>query len=251
MGTKITLPFLLLFISSIGFAQQRKQIQGKIIVADAKPSDVLILNLNTREEVKSNKEGSFEILAKPEDLLIFSSKDLDYMRKIIDRADFELGKLEVVLTSKQIVLDEVEIKTYNAVQMGILQKPAKSYTVAERRLKTAGDFKPIHLLALIGGGMPLDPVFNAINGKTKRLKKEVKLEESQKRLQEFQAFFPKEEWIDQVNANADEVMEFTYFVLDQEEFITLLKIRDKNKLLFYLIQQQSLFNKQNSSNEKK
>jgi hypothetical protein len=250
LGTKITLSFLLLFFTAIGVAQSRKQIQGKIIVADAKPSNVLILNLNTQQEVVSDINGSFTILAQDQDVLIFSSKDLDYMRKIVEISDVKTPHLSVTMTSKRVVLEEVEIKSYTAVSLGILQKPAVSYTVAERRLKTAGDFKPIHLLAILGGGMPLDPVFNAISGRTKRLKKEVKLERSQKRLQQFQAFFSKEEMIDQVKVDSSEVMRFTYFILDKEEFINILEGYDKNKMLFYLIQMHRQYKHQSQSDEK-
>jgi hypothetical protein len=251
LGTKITLLFFLLFFTSIGIAQARKQIQGKIIVRDASPSAVMVLNLNTQVEVQSDSEGLLSILAMPDDVLLFSSKNLDFMRKILDQENYNKGVLNVEMTSKAVVLDEVEIKSYNAVGLGILQKPAKSYTPAERRLKTAGDFKPIHLLAIIGGGMPLDPVFNAINGKTKRLKKEIKLERSQKRLEQFEVFFPKDDLTEQVNVSSDEVMEFTYFVLDKEEFIKILEIQDKNKMLFYLIQMYSQFKNQSQSDEKK
>jgi hypothetical protein len=40
----------------------------------------------------------------------------------------------------------------------------------QKELRTAGDFKPIMLLGLISS-MPLDPLINKINGRTKRLKK--------------------------------------------------------------------------------
>lgn len=222
----------MLFFVSLGIAQSRKQIYGKISVVDASPSNVLVLNLNTQQEVKSDQDGLFLILAQLDDVLVFSSQNLDYMRKIVEQTDLEQNIFTIKMTSKRIVLDEVEVKSYNAVDLGILQRPAKSYTTMERRLRTAGDFKPIHLLALIGGGMPLDPVFNAINGKTKRLKKEIKLEQSQKRLEQFQALFPKEDLMVQVNINPERIMEFTYFILEEEEFKTLLYARDKNKMLF-------------------
>jgi hypothetical protein len=50
-------------------------------------------------------------------------------------------------------LDEVVIRRYNninAVSLGIIPANQKSYTPAERKLRTAGDFKPIMLLGLIG-----------------------------------------------------------------------------------------------------
>lgn len=249
MGTKITLPFLLIFFTSLGTAQTRKLIHGKILASDASPADVLILNLNTNQEVKCNLDGSFIILAQTKDIIDFASPNFNFARKTIDQSDYNQSKITVVMTSKPIILDEVEIKTYNAVDLAILQKPAKNYTPAERRLQTAGDFKPIHLLAIIGGGMPLDPVFNAINGKTKRLKKEIKLEQSFNRLAQFQIFFPKEDLIKHLIIDPDKVVEFTYFVLDETEFKTLLDNRDKNKMLFYLIQKHTQFKNQNQSNE--
>ena len=60
--------------------------------------------------------------------------------------------------------------------MGIIPYGQKKYTPAERKLKTAGDFKPIHLLGLLGGAFALDPIINKINGRTKKLKKEIKVE---------------------------------------------------------------------------
>jgi hypothetical protein len=250
LGTKITLPFLLLFFTSLGTAQTRKLIQGKILVRDASPSDVLILNLSTQQEVKCKSDGSFIIFAQAKDTIDFASPNLDYTRKIVEQFEYDQSQFNVTMTSKQIVLDEVEIKSYNAVGLGIFQKPAKSYTPYERRLKTAGDFKPIHLLAILGGGMPLDPIFNAINGKTKRLKKEIKLERSQKRVAQFQIFFPKEDLIKYLKIDPDVVVEFTYSVVDEKEFKKLLDKGDQNKMLFYLIQKYSQFKNQNQSDEK-
>lgn len=252
MGTKITLPFFLLFITTIGIAQTRKQIQGKIVVSNASASNVLILNLNTEQEVKSDRNGNFVILVQLDDVLLFSSENLNFFRKIIGETDFQLEKLEVEMTSKALVLEEVEIvdnKSYNAVDLGILQRPAKSYTPMERRLKTAGDFKPIHLLGLLGGSLQLDPIFNAINGKTKRLKKEILLERNIRKLENFRAFFPEKELVDDLKMNPDEVSEFTYSILDEKEFETLLENRDKSKMQFYLIEKYSQFKNKKKSNE--
>ena len=252
MGTKITLPFFLLFITTIGIAQTRKQIQGKIVVSNASASNVLILNLNTEQEVKSDRNGNFVILVQLDDVLLFSSENLNFFRKLIGETEFQLEKLEVEMTSKALVLEEVEIvdnKSYNAVDLGILQRPAKSYTPMERRLKTAGDFKPIHLLGLLGGSVQLDPIFNAINGKTKRLKKEILLERNIRKLENFRAFFPEKELVEDLKMNSDEVSEFTYSILDEKEFETLLENRDKSKMQFYLIEKYSQFKNKKKSNE--
>lgn len=242
MSTKIILPTVLIFFTSIGVAPTRKVLHGKITVLNATPSDVLILNVNTQNEVKSKADGSFLILAQPNDQLDFASPNLDYIQKTVTQADFDLGEIRVEMTAKQIVLDEVEVKTYNAVHLGIATKQAKRYTPAERRLKTAGDFKPIHLLSILGGSMPLDPVFNAINGKTKRLKKEVILERNAKRLTDFLAWFPPNELIARLKIHPDEVYAFVYFVLEEKQFISLFESNDRNRMDFYLIEMFTEFN---------
>ena len=253
MGTKIILPLLLLFLYTIGIAQTRRQVQGKISVSNASPSNVLILNLNTEEEARSNSEGLFVISVQPDDILVFSSENLDYMRKLIEVSDFQKSEITIEMTSKLIVLNEVEIidnKSYNAVDLGILQKSAKNYTPMERKLQTAGDFKPIHLLSLLGGSLQLDPIFNAINGKTKRLKKEIILERNALRLEEFNEFLTENDLIEEVKVNPDDVSEFVYFVLEEEEFKNLLATKDKSKMIFYLIEKYNEFKIKSSSDEK-
>lgn len=252
MGTKITLPLIIFFFTTIGISQTRKQIQGKISVRDATPNHVLFLNLNTEQETKSDSDGLFTILVQSDDVLVFSSSNLDYMRKLIQESDFREPIWIVEMIAKPNILDEVEIvnnQKYNAVTLGILDRPAKSYTPMERRLKTAGDFKPIHLLGLLGGSLQLDPIFNAINGKTKRLKKEILLERNMKRLENFQAFYPESELIDQIKINPEQVAAFTYFVLNEKEFEVLLDSRNKSKMTFYLIQKYSQFKTKNKSYE--
>lgn len=253
MGTKITLPILLLFYSTTGFAQIRKQIQGKVVVKNDEVSKVLILNVNTQQEVTNSADGTFTILAQPNDVLIFASPNYYYFEKIINLTDCTQNEFIVSLYAKPTLLEEVEIidqKKYNAVDLGILEKPAKAYTPAERRLRTAGDFKPIHLLGLLGGSLQLDPIFNAINGKTKRLKKEIILEKNAKRLEEFYAFFPKEQLIIALKIEQDESADFIYYVLEKSEFKDLLQKRNKSQMTFYLIEQYTVFKNKSKSNEK-
>lgn len=50
--------------------------------------------------------------------------------------------------------------------------------------------------------------------------------------------------------DSEEVMEFTYFILEKAEFIALLESLDRNKMLFYLIEMHSQFKNQNQSYEK-
>ena len=79
------------------------------------------------------------------------------------------------MTSKITQLDEVKVQKSNidAVSLGILTKPGKVYTPAERRLKTAtGLYASANAGTMMGGSVGLDPLINWISGRTALLKSE-------------------------------------------------------------------------------
>ena len=182
MQNKILVLLFLFFTFSV-FSQKEKLIQVRIIVNDSKLNGVRVINLMNEKEVITDQEGNFNILAKTDDLLVFSAEFLDYMRKIVDESDYIKGAIEVQMTSKALQLDEVEIKDYskiNAISLGILAKPAKEYTPAERRLQTAtGLYPSVNLGAMAGGSLGLDPLMNWISGRTKMLKNALKAEQKE------------------------------------------------------------------------
>lgn len=130
----------ILFLFLIGsanltFAQSEKLLNGKIIVADAKASEVIILNLTTEKETHTDSLGNFKITAKLDDLLIFYAPHLDKMRKLIDEEAYNSPLLEIEMTSKIVALDEVVVTDYshiNAYNLGIIQKPIAPLTPAQR-----------------------------------------------------------------------------------------------------------------------
>lgn len=128
--------FLFLFgISHLAFAQGEKLVAGKIIVVDAKVSNILVLNMTTEKETHTDSLGRFEILAKVDDLLVFYAPHLDKMRKLIDEEAYNSKVITIEMTSKIEELDEVVITNYahiNAYNLGIIPKPLKTLTPAER-----------------------------------------------------------------------------------------------------------------------
>ncbi len=224
--------FIILFISQLVFSQNEKNINGKIIVKDATPQGVHIINLNNEKEVVSNEKGEFTIAVKPDDLLVFSSNHLDYFRKVIEEKDFG-ATVVVSMTSKINQLEEVEVTQYsniNAVDLGIIAKPAKQYTPAERRLKTAGDFKPIHLLNIIGGGMPVDPIINAITGRTALLKKELRVERHEIALAKVVDLYNEDYYVKKLKIKKDYIKGFQYYIVEDEDFLKVLKSKNKTMI---------------------
>ena len=224
--------YIYMLFPIVAFSQSEKNISGQLICKDAALQGITILNLVTEKEAISNFEGRFSIAAKPEDLLVVQSSNFEYLRKIVDDDDFKKETIFIYLVKKIEQLEEVKIVNYskiNTVDLGIQQTAAKTYTTAERRLQTTGDFKPIMLLGLLGGSMPLDPIINAINGRTKRMKKYVAFEKIELRTAKLSNMFSDEYFIKSLKIPESKIKAFVIFAAEEESIIEPL--RQKNKFL--------------------
>ncbi|MDD3004862.1 hypothetical protein [Flavobacterium sp.] len=221
---KIIFGFFLIF-STIISAQNRVQILGVILVKDAKPSDVRVVNLNSEREVFSDEKGHFTIEVQEDDVLVFNAPHLDFMRKMVEGEHLKSGKIEVLMTSTQIVLDEVEIVNYNrinAVSLGILSKPAKKYTPAERRLYGATS-------------SPFDGLINSLSGRTKMLTNDVDTEKKQFALYELDKRYTDDFYIQTLKINPDDIGSFKYYVVEDSKFREALKGKNPFRVTFLMI----------------
>lgn len=229
--------FLIFAFVWVGNAQTEKKIHGKISVTDGSASGVHVINLTTETETTSNFDGNFWVLAKPDDLLVFSASNLDYFRKIIEVSDFDLPFIAIQMTVKITALDEVQVFKYpkiNALDLGILSKPAIKYTVAERRLRTA----------TTGGGLlPLDPIINAITGQTAILKKNILIEKKELMLAKLDRLFENEFYIKILKIDVDRIAGFKYFVIENDGFEKVWDSKNKTLISFKLSELASLYKK--------
>ena len=151
-----------------------KVINGQITSnVDLPIEGVNVTNASNKIMVVSDKYGHFSILTKEGDILNFSTVNYEFLRKYINGKEFIIGNISIHLTPKSIELEEVIVNKHSditAENLGIIPKDQVKLTTAERRLQTAGDFKPIHLLGLLGGHLAVDPILNAISGRTKMQK---------------------------------------------------------------------------------
>jgi len=252
MRSNSTLPIFLLFIMQFVFSQDEKLLHGKIIVKDAMPQGVHIINLMSEKDTVSDSNGAFSILASPDDLLVFSAPHLDYMRKIIETPDYNSAVLLIEMTSRINELEEVEVVNnshLNAESLGITNG-VKTYTPAERKLKTAGDFKPVHLLGILGGSLPVDPILNAINGRTKRLKEEIKIEKKEMYLSKLEDLYNEDFYTDKLKINPDYVDGFKYYIIDNDGFIAVLEKSNEIQIAFLMSQLSVEYNNLISDGEK-
>lgn len=231
--------FLLLFICQLTSAQTdgEKIVHGKIIGASSSFAGVTIINLVNEKTTVSDSNGEFYILAKAEDLIVFSSVNLEYHHKIIEEEDLKSDILVIKMTAKVTELKEVIVKQpdINAVSLGISPKGIKKYTPAERRLKTAGDFKPIHLLSILGGSLAVDPILNAISGRTAMLKKELEVEKKERLLVIFEALYNEDYFHKVLKVPKDYIKGFQYYCIEDLNFAEVLKTKNRTKIELLMV----------------
>jgi hypothetical protein len=123
----------------------------------------------------------------------------------------------------------------NAVSLGISPKGIIHRTQMERRLYTAGDFKPIDLLGLLGGSLEVDPILNAINGRTAMTKKLIKLEKKISLLEKTNLLFEDEYYVNNLKIPSEYVKGFKYYIVENDGFTIILKSKNKTKIEFAIV----------------
>ena len=218
---------LLLILCQIAFGQtaSEKILHGKIIVESGNPVGVTIINLVNEKSTVSDNDGNFYISAKADDLLVFTSINLEYHRRIIEEDDLKQDVIIIKMTAKVTELEEVIVNKYpqiNAVSMGISAKGIKKYTPAERRLHTALS-------------TPGDALLNLMSGRTAMLKKEIEVEKKERLLMLFSSLFEDAFFTQTLKIPADYVKGFQYYCVEDGRISEVLKSKNKTKIEFFII----------------
>jgi hypothetical protein len=232
---------LILFVAffQMTFCQttDEKLLHGKIMVESGNVEGVTIINLVNEKNAVSDRNGDFYILAKAEDLLVFSSVNLEYFRRIIEENDFKPDVLTIKMTAKITELKEVIVNKHpeiNAVSLGISPKGIKKYTPAERKLATASSMKL--------NPMGFDPLINLLSGRTAMLKKELEVEKKERLLVYIGALFDDDYYIKTLKIPANYIKGFQYYCIEKEDFATSLRSKNKTKIKFSIIELAKKYN---------
>ena len=202
-----------------------KILHCKISVSSGNVDGVTIVNLVNEKSAVSDHNGEFFILAKVDDLLVFSSVNLEYHRRIIEEEDLKVEMIIIKMISKTTELKEVIVNKHpeiNAVSLGISPKGIKKYTPAERRLYTANS-------------TPGDALLNLLSGRTEMLKKGIEVEKKERLLVLFGSLFNDTYFTKTLKIPVDYVKGFQYYCVENKNFGEVLKTKNKTKIEFLII----------------
>lgn len=235
--------FKLLCLTLIGVLSLRGQndelffLKGKVVSEIKELNDIQVLNLRSESIVTTDNKGNFSFFVKIGDTLKFSGLQILSKKIVLTKDDVSKIILAVVLEPKVFELNEVKINEYpeiNAVSLGILEKPAKKYTPAERRLRTAEVFKWYSPLLIPIGGMSVDGLINALSGRTAILKKELEIEKKEQLKKKIENYFEEDYFISTLKIPAEFVNGFLYYALEDEKLVQVASENNKSLMQFQL-----------------
>jgi len=235
--------FINLFVfASVQVAlSQSVEISGKI---DSKidVENIHVINKTAQVFTITNKNGEFKIRVSLHDSLTFSSIQHKPKTVIIDKNMLLFKAVRVVLEEQINELNEVTVgkllsgnlfkdiknvdgkRPINFFDIGIPGYTGKPATQSERRLNEA---------TTGGGFIPLNPILNAISGRTKMLKNQIKTEENEALMQSIKGRLSKDFFASNpLEENLK--MDFFYFCADDENFMKYCKNETDFKILIFL-----------------
>jgi hypothetical protein len=219
-------------------SQDRSVFNGKVVSSTLDLEGIYVINAQTEETVTTNASGSFSILAKPTDVLVFSSISFKEKRVMLKQEDFSNLNFAVNLTMIMYQLQEVVVKRYdniNAESLGIIPMGQKKYTAAERKLQTATALNATaNAGSMAGGSISADPLLNFFSGRTAMLKKEVAVEKKEFFMRLLENMFSLDHFIDRLKIPADYVKGFEYYAIENDKFTVILNSKNKTSTEFLL-----------------
>ncbi|MDG2433424.1 hypothetical protein [Flavobacterium sp.] len=238
-NTLILVLFVLLSQYTLGQTLYRKKCSGKVVVNSIPVSSANVSNQSSKQVTTTDANGFFELEVREGDVLHFSAVNVMAKELIVTNTIFSEGFIAVAMQYVNIQLEEVVIPKTSKItteSIGVIPFGQKRYTQAERHLQTAGDWKPIMLLGLIGGSMPLDPLINKINGRTKRLKKLVVLEGKLAMIEKLDEYFVQDFYTKKLNIPVDYIEGFKFYIIENNTFVDYLKSNNITMAKFLIIE---------------
>ena len=213
---------LLFFATFCTWSQtsNEKILHGKIVADSTSVFGIDVVNLGNEKVTVTNNKGEFSILAKADDILVFSSMTLEMKRMLVDEDDLKSETITIYMIPKINELNEVIVKKNAAEGISIIPGQ-KQYTPAERKLYTATS------------GL-LDAPLNWLSGRTEMLKKEIIVERKERMLYKVGVLYDDKYYIQTLKVPEIYIDDFQRYIIEDKEFAAALKVKNRTMMLFLI-----------------
>lgn len=229
---KLILLFFNLAILTSVYAQ-KGTLNGTVVSNKIPLENVNIANISTSEVTNSTTNGGFSLTIKVGDTLKLSYLGMETILRVINQRDLESPKKTFSMSVVSSRLEEVRINTIDAVSLGIIPQKVKPLTSNERKFASESKINSIDLIGL-GFRLELVPIVNAINGRTKELKNNIKLEKKEAIISHLK-FYYTDYLMSKLKLTEDEkLIQFYYYLVDIKGVENEIYNQNTSQVNFYL-----------------
>lgn len=229
--TKLLLLTVSLFII-FQVAYSQDILIGRVTIDSTISPNIIIENTTQETFTITDAKGLFKIEVTEGDILKVSSIQIKTVFIILSKKDISLKIFEINLSSLLNQLEEVEVVEYrsiNATSLGIIPIDFVHLTPAEKELDFAKNF---HFKGKSGVTFTIDPIINAISGRTKRMKRNVKIEEKGFILQKIDLIYEDDYYVQKLKIPKEYIKGFHYILMDNEEFMQAFESKNRARMDF-------------------
>ena len=232
-----------------------KKIEGKVYSKEGDVAATHVLNTTSKKATITDSNGFFSIMAKLNDTLVFSAVQFKKKMVVVTVNVLESKLLYVPLEEALTQLDEVIVMPYNlsgdmtkdlarmqiepivtASTLGLPNAYVIPPTKAERELNEA----------TTGGGIiPLNPVLNAISGRTKMLKNRIARNEKYDRTLRVRAFYADSLYQKEFKIPEDNIANFMYFCEVDPDFQAIVDSHDRFRIWEFMRKKSLVYRENN------
>ncbi len=233
-----------------------KRVEGRVYSTDGDVAATHVLNITAQKATITDVKGYFSISAKLNDTLVFSAIQFKRKELVVSPNVLESKFLLIPLEEALTELDEVVVRLYNlsgdmssdlnsldtesvvtASTLGLPNAYVKPPTQAERQFYEA----------TTGGGIvPLNPILNAISGRTKMLKNRLKRNAKYERTQRVREFYHDSLFVKDLKIPQESIPDFMYFCEVDSTFQAIVDTHDRLKIWEYMRKKSRYYRKNNA-----
>lgn len=213
--------FLFLFAAVEAQEPRSTYLSGRVLEDGEAVADVHVLNLSAERATITSENGAFTIPARAGDTLMFSAVQLQRKSLVVTPAMMQSLGIVVPLEAFVNELDEVVLLPYNLsgdIGRDLQQIPREKVFVAATLDLPNAYVKPItqserkiHEATTGGGLVPLNPILNAISGRTRYLKNLLATEQTYARTDRVRDFYADSVFVSELKIPLVKIDDFMYF----------------------------------------
>ena len=246
-----------LFVSSYSGAQSifSDRLEGQVLSEGKGIEDVHVMNTSRNRATITNANGEFAISANVNDTILFSA--VQYTKKTLVVSSAMLESTRIIVTLEEFVneLDEVVLRPYDlsgdlsrdmgqiktgqivtASTLGLPNAYVKPITQAERKL---------HEATTGGSGIPLNPILNAMTGRTKYLKKVLAREKKYARTGRVREFYADSLFVKELKIPETKIDDFMFYCEVDFAFSAVVDTHDRLKIWEFLKKKSTVYRENN------